>query len=301
MSKPRVAFVGRVPHEKTRSDLPLINLLEEDAAVTVYRRESMSPSELVRRVNDLAPQHVVFYQLPPSFSRHLLRLRCKSLVWVPMWDGFKPVDLRKRLAYRHYGMRVLCFCRRIYDYIRTIRLDALYAQYFPAPVRVRRAPRSEPPYTIFLWQRDPALGPEQVVQVLGKENIAKVMLKTDAPAAESAACAVENIVGWLPEDDYLRLLEEADFCFAPRFQEGIGFSFLEPMAHGIPVIGHDDATMNEYIRDGETSLLFDRSFRLRSGLVSPAALHANLTADFDKGYENWRASIPGIKSFIMNA
>ena len=91
-----------------------------------------------------------------------------------------------------------------------------------------------------------------------------------------------------------------DYYFAPRFQEGIGFSFLEPMARGIPIIGHDDATMNEYIKDGKNSLLFDRDFRLRSSLVSPAALHADLIAEFDKGYSNWRASIPALKSFIMN-
>jgi glycosyltransferase involved in cell wall biosynthesis len=198
-------------------------------------------------------------------------------------------------------MRVLCVCRRVYEYIRTIKLDALYAQYFPAPVRPHRTPRSQPPYTIFLWQRDAALGLEQVVKVLGRENIAKVILKTDTPVAKSAACAVENIVGWLSEDDYRRLLEDVDFYFAPRFQEGIGFSFLEPMACGIPVIGHDDATMNEYIKDGKTSLLFDRSFRLRSSLVSPAALYGDLIADFDKGYKNWQASIPALKSFIMNA
>ena len=60
-------------------------------------------------------------------------------------------------------------------------------------------------------------------------------------------------------------------------------AFLEAMAMGKCVVAHDDATMNEYIVDGESGLLvdFDRPVRIapervaraRAGVAAAAARH----------------------------
>lgn len=60
-------------------------------------------------------------------------------------------------------------------------------------------------------------------------------------------------------------------------------AFLEAMAMGKCVVAHDDATMNEYIVDGESGLLvdFDRPARIaservaraRAGVAAAAARH----------------------------
>jgi len=301
MNKPHIAFIGRVAHQKTGSDQFLLNVLEDYAEVTLFRCEQMKVENLVKNINNLSPQLIIFYQLPPSISKHLMRFKCKNFVWVPMWDGFKTLNLKKRFAFRHYHVRVLCFSRKVYDYTSSIDLNAEYFQYFPELRVTRRTLRKKPPYTILLWQRDLAIGLEQLVNVVGEKNIGKVILKGDFQnAMEEYSFAIEPVTGWLKSDDYLSLLDEIDFYFAPRFQEGIGFSFLEALARGIPVIGHDDATMNEYLVDGINSLLFDKNFNFLSKLTNPAQLQYALIDNVMQGRQKWCSSQESIQSFILS-
>jgi hypothetical protein len=46
------------------------------------------------------------------------------------------------------------------------------------------------------------------------------------------------------------------YFFAPRLRQGIGFTFLDAMALGMVVITQDDATWNEYSKDGEKGYLY---------------------------------------------
>ena len=63
--------------------------------------------------------------------------------------------------------------------------------------------------------------------------------------------------GFLPDDEYRKILAEPGVYIAPRLKEGIGMSFLEQMAMGKCVIAHQDSTMDEYITDGGNGLLVD--------------------------------------------
>ncbi|MFO1483985.1 MAG: glycosyltransferase [Verrucomicrobiaceae bacterium] len=298
MTKPRIAFVGRVVHEQTRSDQFLVDLLSEVAEVKVFRREAMSDADLVAGIDQFKPHQTVFHQLPPSVSHHVLRLRSKNFVWVPMWDGFKKLNLRRRMIYRLFGVRFLCFSRSVFDYVRGISRRALHVQYYPEPGASSPACRDKPPYTVFLWQRVPELGLEDVVRIVGRENIAKVIVKSDFGAVTSSSVEVQNLPNWLPEDEYRAIFDQIDFYVAPRMQEGVGFSFLEAMARGIPVIGNDDATMNEYIEDGRTSLLF-RGHQLCSGLASPARLRPALMEHMLQGRLRWMKAVPSVQSFVL--
>jgi glycosyltransferase involved in cell wall biosynthesis len=61
--------------------------------------------------------------------------------------------------------------------------------------------------------------------------------------------------GALPNEHVLRLIEAAHFLLLPTFSDTFGYSAIEAMARGVPVIGTDQAALPEFIRDGENGIL----------------------------------------------
>ncbi|MBT3578826.1 MAG: glycosyltransferase [Waddliaceae bacterium] len=302
MSRPRIAFLGRQPHEKTKSDALLIDFLEDFADVTMFRRERLTNKELVKQVNAIDPDIVVFFQLPPSFSKHLLRLRCKNFVWLPMWDGFREFSWRKKLFYRLYDVHIISHCKKIHEYVSSQGLSSLHVQYFPEPSISEDIPlKGSPPYTFFLWPRDPEITIDTLVKIVGEDSIAKVIYKGDVPKdmAKDYRFDVESVTGWLATEDLFAKIREADFYIAPRFQEGIGYSFIEAMGLGMPILAHDDATMNEYVVDGVTGNLFSSDFVLNSELISPKRQHDDIIKNCRKGREKWLGDLSAMKTFIL--
>jgi hypothetical protein len=278
-----------------------MDLLSEVADVKLFRREAVSDADLVKAINRFQPHQTLFFQIPPSVSKHLLPLKSKNFIWAPMWDGFKKLDLRRRMTFRLFRVRLLCFSCRVFEYARGITPHAMHAQYYLPPVAAAKTCRNAPPYTVFLWQRIPELGMNEVVRVLGRENISKIILKSDIDVAAPSSIEVQRMPEWVSEDEYKAIFDQIDYYVAPRFQEGIGFSFLEAMTRGIPVIGHNDATMNEYIVDGKTSLLFNERFQLPSGLTSPAQLQPALIEHMHHGHRQWLKAVPSVQSFVLGS
>ena len=146
---------------------------------------------------------------------------------------------------------------------------------------------AKPPYTFFLWQRHPGIGLELIKNTFPPECVRKVIYKADFPTEISAPFPIEKLEGWIPKEQLLERMAEADFYLAPRPQEGIGFSFLEAMAMGKIVLAHDDATMNEYIEDGKTGYLFNKEHHFKHTIASPATLQPTLELSTKKLYTQW--------------
>ena len=86
---------------------------------------------------------------------------------------------------------------------------------------------------------------------------------------------------WISRETLLKKIAEADFYVAPRFQEA--------MAMGKITLASDDATMNEYIDDGQTSYLFDKEGWFRYSITSPVTLQLVLETSVKNLYNGWRA------------
>ena len=65
------------------------------------------------------------------------------------------------------------------------------------------------------------------------------------------------------KDEMKEFCKDKGLYIAPRFQEGIGMSFLEAMAQGKVVIANNESTMNEYIKNGKTGYLTNLKFPFR--------------------------------------
>jgi len=90
----------------------------------------------------------------------------------------------------------------------------------------------------------------------------------------------------------------ATVYFAPRRYEGIGQAVLEAMALGLCVVAPNAATMNEYIVDGQTGLLYDPDHPVpldfsRADDLGRAAHRAAV-----EGRARWEALGPVIRDFL---
>lgn len=296
----KIVFIGRKYHAKTKSDELILNLLRKDFDVVVIRREELTDKEIVQTINKLSPFAVLFWCLPPSFTYHLLYLKCKNIFWAPMWDGFKPLSLKRRWIFSFYDVKILCFSKVLYDYFKKIKLKCAYWKCFLKPIKSEND-KSKGPYTFFFWQRDLEINLDRIVEMIGEKNISKVIYKSEIEAKPHKAYQfeIEKLPDWIEKDKYIKKILESDFYIAPRRAEGIGFSFLEPMSYNKPIIAYDNATMNEYIQDGVNGYLFKDEFKLSHPLDSPKSLATSIEKISSNLYEAWNQEKEKVASFIL--
>lgn len=107
---------------------------------------------------------------------------------------------------------------------------------------------------------------------------------------------------FLPPEEYAAFLDRFGVYIAPRAKEGIGMAFLEQIARGKCVVSHDDATMNEYIADGQTGII--RNFNAPQKKISAAVIQAirdKVRGYADKLYARWRQEQGDILPFCEAA
>jgi len=293
-----IAFIGRKTHEKTRSDVYLIDLMVKLGGTTVFRREDFSNKELVDEVNSIEPDVVIFFQERPSVTHHLRKIKCKNVLWLPMWDGFEKLGFRKRLAYRGSKIKAISHCRKVHSYLNDIGIKSLYSQYYLS-YDFKQQYNNAPPYTFLLWQRCSSINVEYLTRIVGSENIGKIIYKGEkADLKIPDGVHVEVVDSWLEEGGYAELLKSADYFVAPRRIEGIGMSFIKALSLGVPVIAFDEATMNEYIIDGVNGHLCTEE-KLPC-LKSPLELSEGLQQNYIEGYTRWCDSENELVDFIIN-
>ncbi|MCH9633626.1 MAG: hypothetical protein S4CHLAM7_03570 [Chlamydiae bacterium] len=299
MTKPKLTFIGRQYHSKTKSDQMILDILEKQFSINLIRREQYTDTELVARINSFHPEVVFFWCLPPSTTKHLWKIKCKNVVWAPMWDGFKPLKFRKRMLLTSSKLKVLCFSKALYNYFLTTKMPCQYWQCALKPSF--ESFKSKPPYTLFLWQRESQINLENIIKFIGIENIGKVIYKSEIgnQLKQSYPFEIELLSDWLTTEDYRQKIQESDFYIAPRTAEGIGFSFLEAMSYGKVILAYNESTMNEYLIDGENGYLFDESFQMKTLLKSPLALSEKMKEHANHAYLNWEETKSQIVPFFL--
>ena len=145
----------------------------------------------------------------------------------------------RRIAWS--GMGVISFCDKVSKHARRCGVkNILDVRYFPDPESLPQTKGD--PMRVFLWERG---------------EIDRYFAERLFPPSEGYVLDVKGADGFLSRDAYLERMSNCGIVIAPRRKEGIGMAFLEAMAMGKCVVAHNDATMNEYIKDGENGILFN--------------------------------------------
>ncbi len=275
--KRRLLFIDHVMHQATQSARFFVDVLRGafDVVEKGYERYYRVEADEAMREADVA----VVWEFP--IGRRRFYYAGKVNVFVPMYDNeWGSVWQWKRIAASQMG--VISFCEKVSAHARRCGVrNLLEVKYFPNP---RELPQREGERKkVFLWERGG----------VSKEDARKMF-----PEEEGYQLVVKRADEFLPRGEYLEKLAECGIVIAPRRKEGIGMAFLEAMAMGKCVVAHNDATMNEYIVDGENGLLIDFDQVERIGFERVEAVRRKSAAFNEKYYARWCADKEKIAPFV---
>lgn len=307
--KPRLAFVDHSFHKKTRSGDFLRELFATEYQVIDVWDDSWKRDGAPFPVDDINRggfSRVFFFQTLPDIE--VLRRIGTPMVWAPMYDSVVQWDRKGDfwLALMDLPMKILCFCRTLYDILHGRGLECLYVQYFmdPAqfvPVMDYRSHR------LFFWQRR-RLTFTQVKKIIGENPIAQCIVKLDpdpgflamrpSPQDVERYKVTRIVSGDIERNDYLGLLQQSNIFIAPRTYEGIGMSFLEAMAMGMVVVGMNQPTLNEYVRHGENGWLLENG-ESPVEFADIERLGRRARQDCEQGFLVWQTRKQAIVSYLL--
>ena len=232
----KLLFIDHECHKKTRSAEFFLDVVRKafDVEEHYYSHYYQTGAWKVVKDCDVA----VIWEFP--ISRWKFFFHGKRNVFVPMYDNeWGSYWQWKRIAWS--GMGVISFCDKVTKHAARCGVkNILDVRYFPDPASLPQTKGD--PKRVFLWERGEI-----------DRSVAEILF----PPSEGHVLDIKRADESLDRDAYLERMSKCGIVIAPRRKEGIGRAFLEVMAMAKFVVAHDDATMNEYINDGENGILFN--------------------------------------------
>jgi hypothetical protein len=304
----KILFVDHSYHKITTSSQFLVDLLRQFFEVEVFFADPDKPHDIALLKGKTGYDAVLLWQM--DFLAPFFLAQGLPTIVVPMYDGSGSMpDLHWLWARK---AKFINFSRRLHERIKGLGGPSLLVRYYPKPHEQAVPLGWHDDVRVFLWQRRPEHGINlQAVERLFGDNLAAVHVHnaTDDPNIDASTyLGIEpkpyrlTTSSWFPSRaDYEKVLSDCNFFIAPRRSEGIGMGFLEAMARGMIVCGHDDATHDEYISNGLNGILFnadlpqhvdvqDSSFRQR---LSAMALKA-----VGDGHKKWLETTLKIVDYV---
>ncbi len=306
MSKPIVAFVDHSFHEHTKSSDFFVDILSQYYTVVHFFDYGWcGGDEASIYKSDIGGFHkIIFWQIMPPAER-LAQLPSDKIILIPMYDQIHMWHDDQLRPYSVY--QTVCFCKALYKRFVELGGLAYYIQYFPKPILASEDALSRKRLVGFFWARVAKLQWQQIRTLLGETQFDTFYFHSapdpaqeiEPPDEEATSVYNIKITQWFdrPEELYA-LLAQSSIYFAPRLYEGIGMAFLEAMAHGMCVVAPDFPTMNEYITDADTGLLYSYD-NLHALDFTAASMTGKRAHDFiSDGYKRWRMEIKKIRNIL---
>ena len=275
-----ILVVDHECHRKTKSVDFLLDLFRAEHSVEVHYYEKHYSCRIPKEKIAWS-EIVVFFEFLPS--RFRIGIAGKSCIFIPMYDNeWASFWQWKRLAWS--GMGIISFCGKVTEHARRCGVQNIFdVRYFPKPEDFPQKPGDSK--RVFLWERG-GIG----------VSIAKKLFPPDAGYVYDVKGADE----FLDRNKYIERISKCGVVIAPRRKEGIGMAFLEAMAMGKCVVAHNDATMNEYIKDGENGILFDAKNPIRITEESIVNVLNNVMQSTHQLYSQWMNDSRKVVTFLEN-
>lgn len=273
----KLLFIDHECHKKTRSAEFFLSVVRKafDVVEHYYSHYYRTGSRKVAKDCDVA----VIWEFP--ISRWRFFFPGKRNVFVPMYDNeWASYWQWKRIAWS--GMGVISFCDNVSQHARRCGVtNILDVRYFPDPADLPQ--ENGDTKRVFLWERG---------------EITRSVAEKLFPPSDGYVFDVKHADEFLARDAYLARIATCGIVIAPRRKEGIGMAFLEAMAMGKCVVANDDATMNEYIKNGENGILFSSGEARPVPAESVSRVIAGAEASAARLRARWLADAEKINDFI---
>lgn len=274
-----ILFVDHETHLKTHSADFFLDILRESFEVkTFYYKKTYHFS--IPDENVAWADVIILWEF--LYNRYDLGIPGKQCIFIPMYDNEWGSKWQwKRIAAS--SMPIISFCEAITNHAKKHGVkNILDLHYFPNPADLPQE-RSEHK-RVFLWERG---------------EITRSAAESILPPSEGYTFDVKKANEFISKEEYLYRLSKCEIAIAPRMKEGIGMAFLEAMAMGKCVVANNDATMNEYIDDGQTGILRNfkkRQLPIRSDEISKVCTNIKTAARI--AYMRWIEDREKINPFI---
>ena len=307
----RIVVVDHSGHQKTGSSDFLIRLLNQQHQVDLYRDTSWKgePSINWREPDAGSPAAIIlfqtFYYHPPQ---KLEQLNCQNVVIVPMYDDTYDFPDKVWQKYHHY--RFISFSEHLHRMLLSLGLTSIHLRYFPDPGLLPAGKNDFSELHGFFWQRTNDITWDHIRQLIRGTTFKRfnIHFALDAkwyrevlPTRQEMGKYNITLTRWFDRrEDYLEAMNRANVFFAPREFEGIGMPFLEAMAVGKVVVAAGQPTMNEYIRHGETGLLYDIRKIVPVDLRDAPRLSGNAAEYCRSGFAKWEKQKEDLLRWILD-
>lgn len=267
--KKKVAYIGHSYHAKTKSTVFFINLLMQSYDVELILEESWcgKPQANLSYLDD-SYHAVIFFQ---SISPKLISMvKCKNIIFIPMYDESGSGEADYWVQYK--DLKIINFSKTLHYKLLQMQFNTINIQYYPEPQEYIKNNN----ISVFFWQRTNSITWDTVKRLLGKNKVDSVHIHRAVDPFQELVKPTEedeiqyNITysDWFEtREQYLSMVKNKMIYIAPRYMEGIGFSFLEAMSFGKVIIAADQPTMNEYIKHNYNGYLYNLS------QVTPINMH----------------------------
>lgn len=271
-------FIDHEYHKRTGSAKFFLDIARKSFVVDEHYYDRYYCTQAEKVVADY--DGVIIWEFP--ISRNKFFFRGKKNVFVPMYDNeWASYWQWKRIAWS--GMGVVSFCDKVTAHAKRCGVkNILDVRYFPTPADFpQKKGKSK---RVFLWERG---------------DISEDTVKKLFPPESGYAFDVKRGDEFLSREEYLSRIAACEIVVAPRRKEGIGMAFLEAMAMGKCVVAHNDATMNEYIKDGVNGILFDADRPAAITESQVLSVLSNIHAIKEQFYGVWQEDMKKISNFIF--
>ena len=266
MKKKKLAYVDYWSHQSTRSGDFLREIFSEEFEITDFwwKERDKIPLEEINKFEYIFFFHVMFpYQI-------MKKLNNKKIMWAPMYDAlnFRNIFFKsifwKQIS--NLGIKVLEFSNKVTQSIGKEEIDSLKLKYFIKP-NFSSSTEQKKKLNIFFWDRG-KLKIYEWLYLFNQKEISQIVYRP-LPDPGTKNVDIDDLIkkknyninlidkNFLPKNEYLNLLETCNVFIAPRKKEGIGITIVEAISKGMFVVGYNDSTMNEYVRDKKTGFIFD--------------------------------------------
>ena len=183
-------------------------------------------------------------------------------MWAPMYDsphypiGFSP--LIWQIA-ELYNFKILSFSKKITNQIKNFNIKYLDLRFFVKPKKTIKTNKKK--LNIFFWYRG-FIDINNWIKIFDFKNINKITYFDTETKRKKPIILKHKKINYLKsgflknKEKFLSLIRQSDIFICPREKEGIGMAQVEALSMGKYLVGYNEATMSDYIKNLKIGLLF---------------------------------------------
>lgn len=292
-NKKRAAYIDLAFKKVTRSNDFVKNVLSKQYELTeLWVEDNDKPNRIIDYLNCSVFDTLFFFQwLPPA--KYLKKLKCKKLVWFPMYDTEANKSYLSYVPYLNTKIKVVSFSKQLFEIMKKAGLQCYYYQFYLYPKKNKGVFDK---LNIFFWMRTADVSWQTVKTLIGRNKIHRIIIKSTPDPNQKIVLPTKKemdiyhikiVSKWLNKQNYKNLLNSCNIFIAPRKFEGIGMSFIEALANGMCVIAPNNPTMNEYITHEKSGLLYNLDKPKELNLKHLRYICKNTIRSSIEGYRQW--------------